>query len=204
MLSGQRRGQLWAVILPGNTMQACCPLFGQGAEQKAHVTCLPQSPEGLQGPPFISRPAQLQGVRGSTPWLLWTVEWDPGPSWPCSTSPFCPPSASLTVLSSCHLSQDAEGARLKVGGAAGPLISLIFRLVLVLNHSLVHGRGAVHSEVFNGKAPAMQSDRWARAGLEPAPYLLPSPTLTPGHPPPPAPAVAPTCLNPPCPFPTAI
>lgn len=58
------------VILPGNTIQACCSLFDQGTEQKAHVICLPQNPEGLHRLLFISRPAQLQGVRGSTPWLL--------------------------------------------------------------------------------------------------------------------------------------
>lgn len=72
-----------------------------------------------------------------------------------------PPAAtepSLTVFCPCHLGQDAERARLKVGGAAGPLISLIFWLVLVLNNSLIHRRCAVYSKVFNRKTPAMQKD----------------------------------------------
>lgn len=168
--SGQRCGQLWAVILPGNT----CPLFGQGAEQKAHSLACPRARKASKG--HCSSQGQLS-FRGQGLDSMASVDCGVGPSWPCST----PPPAPLTILGSGHLGQDAEGAGLKVGGAAGPLVSLILRLVLVLNHSLVHGGGAVHSQVFDRKTPAMQSDCGPRPGWSLLPPLPPhtdsAPTL---------------------------
>lgn len=112
---------------------------------------------------------------------------EPGPL--CLT-PRCPPHATsailLTVFCPCHLGQDAEGARLQVGGPAGPLVSLILRLALVFDHSLVHRRGTIHGQVFHREAPVGQK----RCGWGPGwnsdptttpwfPHCVPPPTSVP-------------------------
>lgn len=152
--------QPWAVISLGSCTPSLLLTVGVdiGAEGCCHQTACPRGPEGAL--PAADKPSRLAHLQGQVAGLPGFCSARPTPPVaPQHLPPLYPPrEPALTEFCPCHLGQDAEGARLQVGGAACPLVSLVFRLVLVLNHSLVDGRGAVYGKVLNREAPAMQRE----------------------------------------------